>query len=159
MAVSLVSGQTTLSGIVVDASSRKPIEFVSVSVKGNHSSFFDGNTTDANGRYSVAGLPADTFIVTLSANDYIEYSKILVGDGSAEVVTLDFELTVKATSLGEVSVEAAKSQMRFELDKKIFDVAASAISAGASASDILQNIPSVEISDYEIGRASCRERV
>ncbi len=48
MTVSLVSGQTTLSGIVVDASSRKPIEFVSVSVKGNHSSFFDGNTTDAN---------------------------------------------------------------------------------------------------------------
>lgn len=146
MAVSLVSGQTTLSGIVGDASSRKPIEFVSVSVKGNHSGFFDGNTTDANGRYSVAGLPADTFIVTLSANDYIEYSKILVGDGSAEVVTLDFELTAKATSLGEVSVEAAKSQIRFELDKKIFDVAASAISAGASASDILQNIPSVEIS-------------
>ena len=129
MAVSLVSGQTTLSGIVVDASSHRPISFVSVSVKGSHSAFFDGSTTDDNGRYSVANLPADTFVVTLSANDYIEYSKTIVGYADESIVNLDFELMAKATALGEVSVEAAKSQMRFELDKKIFDVAASAISA------------------------------
>lgn len=146
MAASFVSGQTTLQGIVVDASSHSPISFVSVSVKGSHSGFFDGSTTDANGRYSVANLPTDTFVVTLSANDYIEYSKTIVGYADESIVNLDFELTAKATALGEVSVEAAKSQMRFELDKKIFDVAASAISAGSSASDILQNIPSVEVS-------------
>ena len=57
MAANFVSGQTTLQGIVVDASSHRPISFVSVSVKGSHSGFFDGSTTDANGRYSVANLP------------------------------------------------------------------------------------------------------
>ena len=71
MAASFVSGQTTLQGIVVDASSHRPISFVSVSVKGSHSGFFDGSTTDANGRYSVANLPADTFVVTLTTTSSI----------------------------------------------------------------------------------------
>ena len=71
MAASFVSGQTTLQGIVVDASSHRPISFVSVSVKGSHSGFFDGNTTDANGRYSVANLPAGTFDSLANATSFI----------------------------------------------------------------------------------------
>ena len=40
-----------------------------------------------------------------------------------------------------------KAQMRFEIDKKVFDVDQNISSAGGSASDVLSNIPSIEVNN------------
>ena len=42
-------------------------------------------------------------------------------------------------------VEGIRSQMRFELDRKVFQVDANIASAGQSASELLESIPSVEV--------------
>ena len=47
--------------------------------------------------------------------------------------------------LQEVVVEGIRSQMRFELDKKVFSVDANIAAAGQSASELLESIPSVEV--------------
>nr|MDE6295505.1 TonB-dependent receptor [Muribaculaceae bacterium] len=47
--------------------------------------------------------------------------------------------------LQEVVVEGMRSQMRFELDKKVFQVDANITAAGQSASELLESIPSVEV--------------
>ena len=49
------------------------------------------------------------------------------------------------TKLGEVEIVAKKPQMRFELDRKVFDATQDIASEGGSASDLLANIPSVEV--------------
>lgn len=143
-ATSIIYGQTTIKGTVTDAETKESIGAASVSIKAKNSNFFDGATADLQGHYSVSGLPKDTLSVTVSYAGYAEYTKFIVNHGTHDVMTLDFELSNNVT-LGEVSVESMKSQMRFELDKKVFDISASAITAGASVSDILQNIPSVEV--------------
>ncbi len=143
-ATSIIYGQTTIKGTITDSETNKPIGAASVSIKAKNSDFFDGATADLQGQYSVSGLPKDTLSITVSYMGYVEYTKLIVNHGTQDVMTLDFELSNNVT-LGEVSVESMKSQMRFELDKKVFDVSASAITSGASVSDILQNIPSVEV--------------
>ena len=50
-----------------------------------------------------------------------------------------------AQTLGEVEVTGIRSQMKFEIDKKVFNVDQAIAATGGSASDILQNIPSVEV--------------
>ena len=50
-----------------------------------------------------------------------------------------------AKLLQEVVVEGIRSQMRFELDKKVFSVDANVSAAGQSASELLESIPSVEV--------------
>mgnify|MGYP002508178740 FL=1 len=45
----------------------------------------------------------------------------------------------------EVIVEGIRSQMRFELDRKVFTVDANIAAAGQSASELLESIPSVEV--------------
>lgn len=144
-ATHLIYGQTTLKGTIIDSQTKQPIATASVEAKGKTSNFFDGTTADLQGNYVIKGLPRDTFTITVSYPGYVEYTKFIVNLGTHEEMTLNFELSNNSTTLGEVSVEAMKSQMRFELDKKVFDVSASAITAGASVSDILQNIPSVEV--------------
>lgn len=47
--------------------------------------------------------------------------------------------------LQELVVEGIKSQMRFELDKKVFTVDANVTAGGLSASELLESIPSIEV--------------
>lgn len=141
------SGQTkttTVKGTVLESSSKKPLGFASVSIKAQNNNFFDGSPTDYEGHYSVSGVPTDSLEITVSLTGYQDVHKTIYNDGSKEILTLNFSLS-SVTELSEVSVSAMKSQMRFELDKKVFDVAASAITDGASASDILAEIPSINV--------------
>ncbi len=59
-----------------------------------------------------------------------------------------------AKLLQEVVVEGIRSQMRFELDKKVFSVDANVSAAGQSASELLESIPSVEV-DPRTARCLC----
>ena len=49
-------------------------------------------------------------------------------------------------ALGEVIVRAEKSQTEFKLDKRIFNVGSDLSSTGASALEVLNNVPSVNVS-------------
>ena len=47
--------------------------------------------------------------------------------------------------IDEIKVVGQRAQMRFEIDKKVFDVESNISQAGGSASELLENIPSVEV--------------
>lgn len=51
--------------------------------------------------------------------------------------------------IDEIKVVGQRAQMRFEIDKKVFDVESNISQAGGSASELLENIPSVEVSLYD----------
>ena len=136
---------TTIKGVVIDQKTKQPLGFASVSVKAKSVEFFDGSPTDYDGHYSVDELPVDSLEITASFTGYIDEVKTIYNDGKKSVLTMNFALSNEMTNLQEVSVSAMKSQMRFELDKKVFDVTASSITEGASASDILAEIPSIDV--------------
>lgn len=135
---------TTIKGRVTEKASKKPLRFVSVSVRAMNNNFFDGSPTDYEGHYSVSGVPADSLEITVSLTGFEEIKRVIYNDGTQEILTLNFSLS-GVTELSEVSVSAMKSQMRFELDKKVFDVEASSVVDGASATDILAEIPSINV--------------
>ena len=51
----------------------------------------------------------------------------------------------KAGTLSEVVVHSEKSSMQLALDKKVFNVGADLVNSGGTASDVLNNIPSVQV--------------
>jgi len=56
-----------------------------------------------------------------------------------------------AQSIGEVEVRGQRSQMKLEVDRKVFTVDQVLAAAGGSATELLENIPSVEVTtDGEI---------
>nr|MDE7380718.1 TonB-dependent receptor [Muribaculaceae bacterium] len=67
--------------------------------------------------------------------------KIANGNASIGIVKLSDDTKL----LQEVVVEGVRSQMRFELDKKVFQVDANIAASGQSASELLESIPSVEV--------------
>ena len=124
-----------------------PLGFVTVQVKAKGSDkIIQGSITGDNGGYVINGLKKGNYVVTFSYVGYKEVSKNISITRNNQVLNLgELTLVEDANRLGEVEVVAKKPQMRFEIDRKVFDATQDISSEGGSASDLLSNIPSVEV--------------
>ena len=105
-----------------------------------------GGVSDVDGEFLIDDVAVGKYTIEISFIGFTTYSKQI------EVVTADqvlnlglITLSEDATMLGEVEVTGQASQMRFDIDKKVFKVAQNLGSAGASASAMISTIPSVYV--------------
>ncbi len=145
-----VSGATIdggIKGTVIDGELGGPLEFVTVQVKAKGSDkILQGSVTGSDGNYTIGGLKKGEYVVTFSYIGYGEISRNISIGGNSQVLNLG-ELTLEedANQLNEVEIVAKRPQMRFEIDRKVFDATQDIASEGGSVSDLLSNIPSVEV--------------
>ncbi|MEO9892814.1 TonB-dependent receptor [Aurantibacter sp.] len=141
-----VSAQTntTISGKVI-ATDGLPIEFATVLV-GNpeNQKPIAGTTTLEDGAFSLE-TNVETFYIEISFIGFtkktIENPKIIEGKIELGTITLEED----SQQLDEVVVEGQVSQTVFKLDKRVFNVGADLSSTGASALEVLNNVPSVNV--------------
>ena len=137
--------ETTIRGTVLETGGA-PIEFATVLIgDAATEAALTGTTTDLEGRFSVS---------TDSKNFYIEISFI----GFAPTVIRNPEIVDGVVELGEVTlsdggqnldevvVRAERSSTEFKLDKRVFNVGKDLSNTGASALEVLNNVPSVNVS-------------
>lgn len=135
----------TITGKIVEENIGGPIEFATVLV---------GNPTDQKPIVGTTTVEDGSFILeTRETNFYIEVSfigfttkrfdnpAIINGNVNLGTVTISEDLQ----QLDEVVVKGQISQTTFKLDKRIFNVGADLNSTGASALEILNNVPSVNV--------------
>ncbi len=142
----IVKAQNLITGMVFDAGSEQPLDYANVVVyREGEEVPLDGTTTDEDGMFWLyRKVKAGDYKVTVSFMGYIDqvFSVHLSGK---EVSLGKIYLEENTRALKEVEVVGQGSTMRFELDKKVFTVDQSISSAGASVSEVLENIPSVEV--------------
>lgn len=136
-----------IKGIVMDGELGGPLEFVTVQVKAKGSDkIVQGSVTGSDGNYMIGGLKKGEYVVTFSYIGYEEVSKNISISSDNQILSLgELTLAEDANQLGEVEVVAKRPQMRFEIDRKVFDATQDIAAEGGSASDLLSNIPSVEV--------------
>ena len=136
-----------IKGIVMDGELGGPLEFVTVQVKAKGSDkIVQGSVTGSDGNYTIGGLKKGEYVVTFSYIGYEEVSKNISISSNNQILSLgELTLAEDANQLGEVEVVAKRPQMRFEIDRKVFDATQDIAAEGGSASDLLSNIPSVEV--------------
>lgn len=141
-----VRAQMNVSGRVVESTSGQPVEFATVMlVDTRDSTQIGGTTTDMNGRFELQS-PTPEFYAEIS---FIGYQTLRVTDfatGGDEIDLGLIELSAQGQTLEEVTVRAEKSTTEFRLDKRVFNVGKDLSSTGASALDVLNNVPSVAVS-------------
>lgn len=103
-----------------------------------------GVNTDEEGHFRIPGVKDGKYIVRITNMGSIDQERP-VNVAGAEVNLGVIRLADDTKMLQEVVVEGVRSQMRFELDKKVFNVDANIMAAGQSASELLESIPSVEV--------------
>lgn len=145
--VALPEMRGIVRGKVLDSVTKEALDYVNVSVKKKgESALIKGTVTDQVGAFSVDNLADGTYTIALSYIGYKTYEKDFAISSNSKTINLkSISLVEDSKVLGEVQVVGQKSQMKFEIDKKVFNVDQNIASAGGSASDVLTNIPSVEV--------------
>ena len=139
------NNKTIISGTVIENSNSLPIEFATVFIADTKTKKpITGTTTDEKGKFKISSKSSNFYIEVRfigfkskiitdfkNINNKIELGKIVLSEDSSQ--------------LEEVVVRAEKSQTVFKLDKRIFNVGKDLSTAGASALEVLDNIPSVNV--------------
>ena len=136
----------TLTGTVIESSSQEAIDYATVVVKEKLSGeLISGTTTSDGGKFSINTNSSE---VTLEIS-FIGFSTIVLSDISFTDQTADLgkiSLGADSQALEEVLITADKSTTEFKLDKRIFNVGTDLSSTGAGALEVLNNVPSVNVS-------------
>jgi len=134
-----------IKGKIVDADTKAPLQYVDVALfKLGSKNLTAGVTTDSLGVFKLPIVENETYTLRVTFIEYTTLNKTVVVNGdSVDVGTL--ALQVKTKNLGEVEVVGQAPQMRLDIDKKVFSVDQNITAAGGSATDILKNIPSVDV--------------
>lgn len=135
----------TITGRVIDAATKQPIEFVTVAViNPANKKTVSGTLTNEAGVFNISNIKSGDYELRVSFVGYERYSAPLkVKD--TEIRLGDISLKEDAKMLKEVQVIGQGTQMRFDIDKKVFSVDQNIAAAGGSATDVLENIPAIEV--------------
>lgn len=134
-----------IQGRVLYAESKSPFEFVTVSIinKSTQKSI-GGGLTNAQGNFAIHSIQPGNYTLKVS---YVGFKTIEkeINVTNPKLIIPDIFLVEDNKTLKEVQVVGQGSQMRFDIDKKVFSVDQNIAAAGGSATEVLQNIPSVNV--------------
>jgi hypothetical protein len=162
VAVTLAAASGTIQGLVIDKDTRLPLPFVNVALRKNHdSTIVTGQVTDSTGKFLIAGLPAGDYYLTGQMIGYKPNKTRLVKiDGTQSLVDVGkIALEAGALLLDEVQVSAEKLLYTTSIDRKVYNVEKDLMSKAGSASELLQNVPSVQVDiDGNVSLRGFRQR-
>lgn len=147
------AAQGSVKGKVLDKQSNVALQFVNVKVNNAATGkMVKGTVTDASGGFNITGLANGSYELVVS---YIGYKnttrKFSITSAKRQQSFPLIYISENNQVLKEVQVTGQRSQMKLEVDRKTFSVDQMLAGAGGTASDLLENIPSVEIdTDGEI---------
>ncbi|MET1055880.1 MAG: TonB-dependent receptor [Pedobacter sp.] len=142
-------GSGKLTGKIVDAQTNETVPFASAVIMNRQTKVnVATGQTDVNGNLVINGIPNGTFTIKIS---YVGYQTLIrdsvTVSASKQMLSLGTikMKAAKGTVLNEVNVTAKKAPIQLGIDKKVFAVDQSLVSQGGSASDLLTNVPSIQI--------------
>ena len=149
-------GTYTIVGKVSNAENNLPLEYATVTLfDQSDSSVVNGIVTNVKGAFELEAVTGTYYLAVSFLGFEPSYvSDILLDEQHPFVRIKEIVLVQKAMTLNEVNIQAQKSRMEFALDKKVFNVGQDLANNGGTASDLLDNIPSVTV-DVE-GNVSVR---
>lgn len=135
-----------ITGSVFSKANGEPIDFATVQLinASTKKPTTYGAQTDLEGHFTIAGVKDGRYILRVTnLGSVTQERNVTISGKNVEIGKI--QLAEDTKMLEEVVVTGVKGQMHFELDRKVFNVDSNIASAGASASELLESIPSVEV--------------
>ncbi|UPT70808.1 MAG: TonB-dependent receptor family protein [Flavobacterium sp. JAD_PAG50586_2] len=134
----------SITGKIIEKTSKLPLEYATITFKNSKNpKLIFGGITDNKGDYSIDVVPG-TYDITL---EFISFKPTIIKQKELPAATNlgTTALEEDATQLNEVVVRAEKSTVEIKLDKKVYNVGQDMMVKGGTASDVLDNVPSVTV--------------
>ncbi|MGY8911370.1 MAG: TonB-dependent receptor, partial [Flavobacteriales bacterium] len=135
--------EISITGKVVDANSNQPLEYATIVLKNTDTQKISGGITDMEGKFDIK-TPTGNYEIS------VEFISFNSKKYPKQNITSDLDLgTIKLSedskSLDEVVIIAEKTTVDIRLDKKVFNIGKDLSIRGGNASDVLGNVPSVQV--------------
>ncbi|MES2811308.1 MAG: TonB-dependent receptor [Bacteroidota bacterium] len=136
----------TISGKIIEKKTGEPIPYATISVK-EDGKIISGGISKDNGSFTVSNLPLKELTVEVQFMGFKKYQStfVLTDDNksiSLRTIVLEEEA---ATELGEVSIVKERSTIEQKIDRKVVNIGKDLIASGTTASDMLNNIPTLSV--------------
>ncbi|MBK8713016.1 MAG: TonB-dependent receptor [Niastella sp.] len=141
-------GKTNISATVVDKISHQAIEFVTVVLLNQKdSTTVKAAITDKKGKFIITDILPGNYIMQYSyigySNSYAQHISVTGQQQNINLGMVDMSSDTK--KLNEVVITSTKTTLNTAIDRKVYNVDQDIMSKSGAASDILKNIPSVEV--------------
>ncbi|WP_310394369.1 TonB-dependent receptor domain-containing protein [Hymenobacter sp.] len=138
-------GSGRLSGTVLDAASKKPVEFATVALlPATGDTPVDGTVADEKGRFSLRGLAPGAYRLQISFLGYAALTRdVAVTGGSTDLGPL--ALTATAQQLGNVTVTGEKETVEVRPDRIVYNADRDLTNKGGVAADVLRKVPLLNV--------------
>ena len=138
------SNSVIISGKVIDSRSKQPLEYATIIIKNTITQEISGGVTNLDGFFSIE-IPKATYAIDVA---FISFQSVKFPEESI-ISNKDLgviKLSESTNGLDEIVIVAEKTTVDIRLDKKIFNIGKDLSIRGGNASDVLGNVPSVQVS-------------
>ena len=138
-------GTGRLTGTVLDATTKKPVEFATVALlPATGEPPLDGTVADEKGRFSLRGLAPGPYRLQLTFLGYAALVRdVTVTSGTTDLGALT--LTATAQQLGDVTVTGEKETVEVRPDRIVYNADRDLTNKGGVAADVLRKVPLLNV--------------
>lgn len=134
----------SVTGKVIDQKTNEPLPYVTIVVKNNEATV-TGGITDDKGEFEVSKLAPQNYTVEIQ---FIGYKTVVKQVNLTESKKIELGTIFIAENIQElegVELVAEQSQMVQKIDRKVINVGKDLIASGTTASEIMNNVPTLSI--------------
>jgi outer membrane receptor protein involved in Fe transport len=141
-------GYGVITGTLNDAVSDERVEYGNIILlKSSDNKMVTGTITDSKGRFLLEKVLPGTYNIRIQ---FIGYENKIIPDLTVSAQNANIKLGVikiepKASSLSAVEIKSDKAMITSNLDKKVITVDKSMAIGGGTATDVMENVPSVSV--------------
>ncbi|MDR0972262.1 MAG: TonB-dependent receptor family protein [Bacteroidales bacterium] len=141
------SSYPKIIGRVIDGQTSEGLLYVNVVLLNpKDSSMINGTITDGDGNFVLETKTKGVNLLRLSFIGYRDrYLNVNMQNSNINLGNLKMQR--HSSMLRSAEIVAERSQVEYQLDRRVFNVDKNIVSSGGTASDILEGIPSVTIND------------
>ena len=144
IAIGFAQNSGSIKGKVIDKNTNEPLPYVNIILKDNDK-IVTGSVTTDDGNFTINKLALQKYTVEIQ---FIGYTTVvrnidLTSDANQTLGTI--AILEDVAQLNDVEVVAEQSQMVQKIDRKVINVGKDLIASGTTASEIMNNIPTVSI--------------
>ena len=135
----------SITGKLVDAKNN-PVSYATVTLLRADSTVANGDLSKDDGSFSMTNVAVGNYRLRVeSIGIATKFVSVQITADALNKQMGNVKLTETENTLGTVNITGERPIMELKVDKKVFNVEKNTTTAGGSATDVLQNVPSVSV--------------
>lgn len=137
--------QGVINGKVIEKNTKQPVPYVNIAVMEDNK-IITGGLTQENGNFTIKGLALKKYTVEIQFIGYKKITQEVTLSESNKTANLNtIAIEEEAVQLAGVEIVKERSTIEQKIDRKVVNVGKDLIASGSTASEILNNVPTVSV--------------